>query len=378
MTAWRIRCAREFAALTLLLLAQACGGSPSAPSPPNSGGPVVASISPNSGPSIGGTLVTITGQRFDATATVAIGGVAATKITFVSANTLTAVTGSRTIGAADVVVTVAGRQGVLANGFRYTASSAVTNPPPVISSLNAVGTARTNEPAGFAEANEEIAVTAVVTDAETPDTELVFEWTADAGTVSGTGTSVKWKAPSLFGAPVTAKLTLTVIERYTGADSAGNPVASENRVSAITSVSVHDSIKENGDMATAFLTDFADSSVSPEAAVRYFYTGCPGRQTELKDIQNNRANYIITGHKLGSPSVTISFGDVCAFESRSGDACISMSCEFKSTILSTGGTGTARGTCYLASVYRDRKWQLCDSNFQAEPGTTAAMSHFMR
>jgi hypothetical protein len=322
--------------------------------------------------------VTITGQRFDAAATITIGGVATAKVTFVSANTLTAVTGSRNIGAADVAVTVAGRRGVLANGFTYTASSAVTNTAPVISSLKALGTATTNQPAGFAEANEELAVTAVVTDAETPDTGLVFEWTADAGTFSGTGTSVKWKAPALFGSPVTAKLTLTVVESYTGADSSGNPVASENRVSAVTSVSVHDSIKENGDMATAFLTDFANSSISPETAVRYFYTGCPGRQSELTDIQNNRANYIITGHRLGSPSVTIGFGDVCAFESHSGDACISMSCEFTSTILSTGGTGTARGTCHLTSVYRDRKWQLCDSTFQAEPGTTAAMSHFMR
>ena len=106
---------------------------------------------------------------------------------------------------------------------------------------------------------------------------------------------------------------MTVTERYTGTDATGNPVPSEHKVSAVTSVSVHDSVKENGELATAFLTDFSNSSVSPEAAVRYFYTGCPGRQDELKDIQDNRAKYLITAHKLGSPAVNINFGGVCAF-----------------------------------------------------------------
>ena len=73
-----------------------------------------------------------------------IGGVEAKNVTFVSANTLTATTGPRNIGAADVAVTVAGQRGVLANGFTYTASGAVTNAPPVISSLRAVGQRRTS------------------------------------------------------------------------------------------------------------------------------------------------------------------------------------------------------------------------------------------
>jgi IPT/TIG domain len=366
------RRAAVVSALTSLLLVPACGGSSTAPTPP-SNGPIVSSINPNSGPSIGGTAVTISGQRFDATASVTIGGAEARNVTLVSANTLTAVTGSRNIGVVDVAVTVGGQRGVLANGFTYTAAGAVANAPPVISNLRAVGGA--NQPSGFAESAGEITASAVVTDAETPDTGLVYEWTADAGTFTGTGASVRWKAPAISGPPVTARLTLTVIERYTSSDSSGNPVASEHRVSAATTVSVHDSVKEVGELATAFLTDFSTSSVSPEAAVRHFYTGCPGRQDELADIRDNRAQYLITAYDLGTPTVTIDFGGVCPFRSRTGDACISLSCEWDSTTRATGEKGTARGTCFLTSVYRESKWQLCDSNFQGQPGI---MSQFMR
>ena len=126
---------------------------------------------------------------------------------------------------------------------------------------------------------------------------------------------------------------------------------------------------------TAFLTDFSNSSVSPEAAVRFFYSGCPGRTEELDDITDNRATYTITSYKLGSPSVTIHFGGTCAFRSRTGDACISLSCEWNSTKKATGEKGVARGTCYLTSLYRDAKWQLCNSEFESASGFTTEFIH---
>jgi hypothetical protein len=272
-----------------------------------------------------------------------------------------------------VAVTVAGQRGVLANGFTYTSSS-VANAEPVVTSLTAVGS-RPDEPAGFADANEELKVTAVVTDAETPVSDLTFEWAADAGTFTGTGPSVTWKAPALFGAPTMAKITLTVIERYTGTDATGNPVSREHRVSAVTSVSVHDSEKEIGDLATAFLTDFSNSAISPEAAVRYFYDGCSGKAAELQDIKDNRATYVVNSYKLGTPRVSVDFEGTCAFRARKADACVSMSCEWHSTEIASGDNGVARGTCYLTSVYRDTKWQLCTSEFE---GTTSFRTAFMR
>jgi hypothetical protein len=52
-----------------------------------------------------------------------------------------------------------------------------------------------------------------------------------------------------------------------------------------------------------------------------------------------------------------------------------MSCEWHSTEIATGDKGVARGTCYLTSVYRDARWQLCNSEFE---GTTSFRTAFMR
>ena len=64
-----------------------------------------------------------------------------------------------------------------------------------------------------------------------------------------------------------------------------------------------------------------------------------------------------------------------AFRARKADSCVSMSCEWHSTEIASGDNGVARGTCYLTSVYRDDKWQLCNSEFE---GTTSFRTAFMR
>ena len=54
--------------------------------------PTVTSVSPNNGPTAGGTAVTITGTNFAAGATVTFGGTAATNVVVVSSTTITATT----------------------------------------------------------------------------------------------------------------------------------------------------------------------------------------------------------------------------------------------------------------------------------------------
>src|SRR5207245_5378840 len=71
--------------------------------------PTVTAIDPTSGPTAGGTAITITGTSFDATATVAIGGSAATGVTVVSATQINAATPAHPAGVADVVVTIGGQ-----------------------------------------------------------------------------------------------------------------------------------------------------------------------------------------------------------------------------------------------------------------------------
>jgi hypothetical protein len=92
------------------------GGYTYSPTPP----PTVTSISPVSGPSGGGTPVTITGTGFLAGATVSFGGTAATSINVVSSTSITATTPAHASGAVNVVVTNTDAQsGTLTNGFTY-------------------------------------------------------------------------------------------------------------------------------------------------------------------------------------------------------------------------------------------------------------------
>src|SRR5207253_3167264 len=52
--------------------------------------PTVTAVDPTSGPTAGGTAITITGTNFDATATVTVGGSAATGVSVVSATQINA------------------------------------------------------------------------------------------------------------------------------------------------------------------------------------------------------------------------------------------------------------------------------------------------
>jgi uncharacterized protein (TIGR03382 family) len=82
--------------------------------------PTVASLNPSTGPTAGGTAITITGANFVAGAQVRIGGVAATGVTVASGSSLTAVTPPHAAGAVEVVVTNPdGQAGALGNGFTY-------------------------------------------------------------------------------------------------------------------------------------------------------------------------------------------------------------------------------------------------------------------
>ena len=94
--------------------------------------PVVTSISPNSGPTAGGTAVTITGDNYESGATVTFGGTSPTGVTVVSATNITATTPTRAKGAVDVVVTNPDTQfGTLSSGFTYLAPPTVTSMAPI-------------------------------------------------------------------------------------------------------------------------------------------------------------------------------------------------------------------------------------------------------
>lgn len=90
------------------------------PTEPTSPSPVVISVSPSSGPTNGGTVVTITGTGFASGANVTFGGTAATGVAVASSSSITATTPAHSVGAVDLVVTNPdGKSGRLANGFTY-------------------------------------------------------------------------------------------------------------------------------------------------------------------------------------------------------------------------------------------------------------------
>ncbi len=88
----------------------------------------VGSVTPSSGPTTGGTAVTITGTNLGAVTGVSFGGVAATNVVAVSPTTVTAVTPAHPVGKADVTVawgaSTAGRS--LAFAFSAVAPDKVT------------------------------------------------------------------------------------------------------------------------------------------------------------------------------------------------------------------------------------------------------------
>jgi IPT/TIG domain len=83
-------------------------------------GPVVSSVSPNSGPVTGGTTVNILGSGFQSGASVTFGGIASNSVTLVSSTEIQAVTPVSSAGTVTIDVTNADSQSAtLASAFTY-------------------------------------------------------------------------------------------------------------------------------------------------------------------------------------------------------------------------------------------------------------------
>jgi len=359
-----------------LAISVSCGG-PTAPS-----AVAISSISPPTGSTFGGTAITIVGTNFAAGATVNIGTVPATGVTIESPTRMTAVTGQSAAGTVDVVVSSQGRTASLPRSFTYSLPTLVENTPPVIVSIRALGT-RPNEPAQFTDLGETITLTAFVRDAETPISQLAFDWTSNSGgTFSGSGPIVQWRAPSSAPTPSSATLTVTVIERYQAADPTGLPVTKENRASMTTSVSVHDSLTEIGSLARQFLLDFSDSNIRDVAYVlRNFSDRCPdGRASEANDVASNRQHFVITASSIGSASVSIDFAGTCPLRLRSADACAQVPADWTSTSLADKSRSRVIGTDQVTAVYDPsrQRWGLCDSDFDGHNATLSSLRGFIR
>jgi formylglycine-generating enzyme required for sulfatase activity/subtilisin-like proprotein convertase family protein len=81
--------------------------------------PTLSGVAPTTGPTAGGTLITLTGTNLSGATSVTVGAVAATSVTVVSSTTVTAVTPAGTVGAKTVAVTTPSGTASLPSAFTY-------------------------------------------------------------------------------------------------------------------------------------------------------------------------------------------------------------------------------------------------------------------
>ncbi|MEX2272839.1 MAG: IPT/TIG domain-containing protein [Vicinamibacterales bacterium] len=353
----------------------ACGGSEPGPGP-NPSAVRIHSVSPASGSTFGGTIITIAGEGFQAGASVQVGGTAATDVVALNSTTITAKTAARAAGVADVRVTSGGSSANLANAFTFVAPSIATNAPPIINSVT-VRMPRTNQPTTLANISDRLIFTASVSDTETPNSQLTFEWTAvpNIGTLSGSGISVEWLAPASLSSSQTVAFTVTVVERYQDADAQGLPVQREHRVQRVTEIRVHDSVSDIGTMARAFLVAFSEQKPASDI-LRDFSRTCDGGRgytEELADVERHQREFTVRSFNIGAPSVTLAFGSAQACAARDGtpgDACATLAVRWDDTEKSTGRQATVNGTGYVSAVYESSRWFLCHSKFTVADSLT--------
>jgi IPT/TIG domain len=103
--------------------------------------PAISGISPNSGDTTGGTVVTIAGSNFVSGATVSFGGSASSSVSFVSSNQLKATTPAHAAASVNVVVTNPdGTSATVTGGFTFGTSSLTVSSVSPVSGPAAGGT----------------------------------------------------------------------------------------------------------------------------------------------------------------------------------------------------------------------------------------------
>jgi len=219
------------------------------------------------------------------------------------------------------------------------------------------------------EADEEVTLTAVVEDAETPVDQLTYEWSAKPvnGSFTGTGRQVKWKSPHLQNTPDVYTITLTVTENY-----AQNGQSQQNKTSASVDVRYNDSYREMTTLGMRFLTKlFPDFSVSADQAVQDFSDNCSGKAAEHADVANNRLNFHILSGTYSISSIDLNSDKT---QGRTDGTCV-----FHDIPKSTGKEEVVTGTCQLTFVYEKWQWYLCTSGYTGvSVGPAAIMRPFAR
>jgi hypothetical protein len=228
-------------------------------------------------------------------------------------------------------------------------------------------------PSSRVEAGLDVAITAVVEDAETPLTELSYTWSASAGTITGTGTTATWRMPDGITAGVDVVITLTVVDTYDAL--VGNTIVQRQFTVVGTSSAfrVHDSEAELKELARHFLIDlFGNSTIPPEACLVDFTTigrCAAGKSAELSDIQDHREVVVVLSAVVYAQSVEF-FG--------SAEARVTTEARFDDRYLNPAPGQPefdyTHADFYLTAVYDGGRWWLCESTWGNERGRSAYLA----
>lgn len=219
-------------------------------------------------------------------------------------------------------------------------------------------------PASRVEAGVDIAITATVEDAETPLSQLIYQWAASAGTITGSGTTATWTMPKGIKAGVDVVITLTVIDTY---DALLNNQIVQRQFTVLgTSMPfrVHDSEAEPKELARKFLVDlFGNSAVSPEACMVDFSDVCAnlgqGKISELEQIREHRAGYIVVGRRMLNQRVDV-------FPSDLNFRSVHTAMEYSDVKISNNQPGGSCGDFEVTVVYVNSRWWICESYFNED------------
>ncbi len=227
--------------------------------------------------------------------------------------------------------------------------------PPVVRSISV--------PASRVETGKDITITAVVEDAETPLSQLTYLWTANVGTITGTGTTATWRHAAGLQKGVDVVVTLMVKDTYDAIVS--NQIVKQDFfvLSQAAPFRVHDSLAEVKELSRKFLIDlFGVSSVSPSDCMVDFSDVCAdwpeGKKIEFQQVVDHRRAYVVLSSQVLGQTVdwhSTDFGSVHSITS------------FRDQRIDTGFIGTTCGDFELTVIYVGGRWWLCQSYFNRGP-----------
>lgn len=314
-------------------------------------------------------MVTVIGTEFTSDATLAVGGVSATKVVVQGSTSITAVIGAHPgAGTGDVLVSAAGKSASLLNGFTFFAPTGA-NHPPVVTSIRSVGS-RANQPSGFGNIDDSVTLVPSIVNAEGASVTLTYEWSGSGSFTASSDGTTTWRLPtSVNPAPSTVTATLVVSESF----AEGAVTHLQSSAPASFALQLHDSQKEILDMGEDFLTLFTRQLPSSEVLHNFSTTcdGGKGRSEEANDGATNRANYIedINAFRISRRApFSINFRSFCPAGDKPAqpntDACSSFAVQWEGIDKTMGNSRfVTKGIDYVSAVLESNQWKLCHSTF---------------